>query len=148
MLTCPNCGFEVEPSPPMSIDTADVQGMPAPDAPGAMDGAGAEGPAEGDLCPACGKAPLQSANELAEEGMTPPEADGEPDAERGEVGDKVEDDQAEPAPFEKDDSEDPDEDPDERDAPYPDDNDDSLEEKEDNDDDSEEQPRRKNRGFR
>jgi len=61
-LTCPNCGYEVEAGQPVTTNTAQ---------PGTGDmGAG---PAEGDLCPNCGKATLVSASEEMDEEETPEE---------------------------------------------------------------------------
>jgi hypothetical protein len=74
MLTCPNCGFEAEGGEPTSVDTTDaVPGQEGTDAP-------ADGPAAGDLCPNCGKAPLMSPAELAEATGAPQEDDPDPDA--------------------------------------------------------------------
>lgn len=66
VLTCPACGTEFEAGHPVSTNTADPQ----------AGNAGADGPAEGDLCPACGKALLETGTQLAEQGEAPPE-DGE-----------------------------------------------------------------------
>lgn len=150
LLTCPNCGFEAEATPPVSVNTDVPEGMPAEEPQlgedPMNDAAAPEGAVEGDLCPACGKAPLEGADELAAMGETPPMADGEPDAESGEVGDKIEDDDQDPSPFEKDDSEDLEEDPEREDEPYPDDNDEDLDNN--GEDDEDEGDPRKKRGFR
>jgi hypothetical protein len=63
LLVCPNCGFEAEAAPPVSVSTAAPEGMAPAD-----EGLGA---AEGDLCPNCGKAPLMGPDEQAEMGMAP-----------------------------------------------------------------------------
>jgi predicted RNA-binding Zn-ribbon protein involved in translation (DUF1610 family) len=144
LLTCPNCGFEVEGGEPMTVNTAQPQGLPNADTPGGPPG---EGPAEGDLCPACGKAPLESSNALQEQGEMPPEADGQPDADPAEVDDKVTDDQQDPPPFGKEDS-DPDAVPDDEDADVDgqeDDNDDTDDDDDDADEDDD--PRKKKLPF-
>lgn len=96
LLACPSCGYEVEAGEPTSTNTADPQA-----------GDVGAGPAEGDLCPNCAKAPLMSGTELSEvdPGMDPnadPEADpnADPDAE----GDA--------RPFGEDDGQEPDDDSD------------------------------------
>lgn len=77
LLQCSNCGTQFEAGHPMSTDTADPQ----------MGDEGADGPADGDVCPACGKGVLESGSELAEQGMPAeggdeavPDEDPDPDA--------------------------------------------------------------------
>lgn len=60
-LQCSNCGETFEAGHPVSTNTAAPQGGDA--AP--------DGPADGDLCPACGQGLLESGTELAEQGADP-----------------------------------------------------------------------------
>lgn len=78
LLECPNCGYQAEAAHPTSISTADPQVGSDAAAEGDPDG-----PAEGDLCPACGKGLMESGTQLAEEGADPeadPNADVDDDA--------------------------------------------------------------------
>ncbi len=77
LLQCSNCGEQFEAGHPMSTDTADPQ----------MGDEGSDGPADGDVCPACGKGLLESGSELAQQGEPAqggddavPDEDPDPDA--------------------------------------------------------------------
>jgi rRNA maturation protein Nop10 len=76
LLGCNVCGEQFEAAHPQSVDTADPQNAE-----------GLDGPAEGDLCPACGQGALESGTELAQQGIDPqadpnaiPDEDPDPDA--------------------------------------------------------------------
>lgn len=105
---------------------------------GQQDEPGTVGATEGDLCPNCGQAPLESANTLAEESVLPPNADGVPDDEEMQpgdndaVGDEPADDEdlddQDPEQGPGDSPEDPSSDePEDPDQAWPDDNDDEDE---------------------
>lgn len=116
MLVCPNCGFEAEGGEPTSIDTRDA----VPELEGAD--SSAAGPAAGDLCPNCGKAPLMSPAELAEATGAPQEDEPDPDAVPKEDDPEMED---RGSPFPSDDADDSDEkDRDADDSPESDETDD------------------------
>lgn len=70
MLVCPNCGFQVEAGEPTTVDTADPMGA----------NSDAGGPAEGDLCPNCGAAPLESSTDMAQMGEDTADPDVDADA--------------------------------------------------------------------
>lgn len=72
VLACPACGYEVPAGEPQTVDTADA--VPGPG------GAAPTGPAEGDLCPNCGQAPLETPNDLAEMGLGQQDPNADPDA--------------------------------------------------------------------
>lgn len=108
--------------------------------------------AEGDLCPNCGKAPLESANVLEETGGMPPNSDGIPDADEmpgendavgdGPVDDEDLDDQ-DPEQGPGDSPEDPSSDePGDPDEGWPDDNDEDEDEDGIPDDEEEDEPRK------
>jgi hypothetical protein len=92
MLTCPACNTEFEAGEPMSSSTTDPQV-----------GASGDGPADGDVCPACGKGLLESGTELAEtdpedvdQSDAPPEEASAQEPAPGERTRGVEDDDADP----------------------------------------------------
>lgn len=72
LLACNACGTEFPAGEPMTVDTRDPQA-----------GDLGEGPAEGDVCPACGKGQLLSGDEemaAEEEGMMAPPGEQDPEA--------------------------------------------------------------------
>lgn len=78
-LVCPNCGTEFEAGEPESTSTEDPQA-----------GDTGVGPAEGDVCPACGQAPLENATEAAEQGTlgAPPDEDENQREDEGDLADQ------------------------------------------------------------
>jgi hypothetical protein len=137
LLQCSNCGEQFEAGHPMSTDTADPQ----------MGDEGSDGPADGDVCPACGKGLLESGSELAEQGQEAeggddavPDADPDPDA------DEEMDEGAGPARLRMGDPDNPGGEPDEDDDPadspaVPGDDDedgDGIPDEDEDDDDSDE----------
>lgn len=89
MLSCPNCGYEVEGGEPQTVSTEDSTMGDASEV--------SPGPSAGDLCPNCGEAPLMSPDEMAEAGLgEDPAIDGaDPGAEQDPNADP-EDPNAEP----------------------------------------------------
>lgn len=120
MLSCPSCGYEVEAGEPVSTNTADPT----------MGDAGA-GPAAGDLCPNCGKAPLESPGELTEEGMPAPEDAEQDPAELDAELDAEENPEQDPNAIPDNDDEAPGE------KPFADDGDEEEDDEEDGQDDEE-----------
>lgn len=115
VLGCPACGSEFEAGKPVSTDTRDPQVGDAGD-----------GPAEGDVCPACGKGLLEAAapsdpSELGQEEDTQGAPPAKPSAQEDDPGrargveDEDEDsdgDSDSPSPFDKKTDDDPDSDDD------------------------------------
>ena len=104
MLACSNCGTEFEAGHPASTNTADPQDG---------DATGADGPADGDVCPACGKGLLvtpdeqQAAGAAEQENLDAESADE--DADQGPGDDDVVSHGADdPNPFAKPSDDDPD----------------------------------------
>lgn len=71
MLVCPACGEQFEAGHPASTSTTDPQ---------MGDDAETDGPAEGDVCPACGKGLLETPDEVQAEDAEMADEEQDPDA--------------------------------------------------------------------